>query len=115
MVGIRHRAFRLSCSLGRRGRCASPSTAATKDCRRCSEREPAVSLRDKSNVIGGWVPSLTCSSGMIHATTKLLRCLLLVEIGCVVSSAILDIVFEDTLPTEMRQYIARAEEAPMTT
>jgi hypothetical protein len=27
--------------------------------RRSSEREPAVSLRDKSNVIGGWLPSLT--------------------------------------------------------
>ena len=29
--------------------------------RRCSEREPADSLRDKSNVIGGWLPSLTFS------------------------------------------------------
>ena len=27
--------------------------------RRCSEREPTDSLRDKSNVIGGWLPSLT--------------------------------------------------------
>src|SRR6185436_8798485 len=27
--------------------------------RRCSEREPADSLRDESNVIGGWLPSLT--------------------------------------------------------
>src|SRR6266571_2509822 len=27
--------------------------------RRSSEREPADSLRDKSNVIGGWLPSLT--------------------------------------------------------
>jgi gluconokinase len=27
--------------------------------RRCSEREPAGSLRDKSNVTGGWHPSLT--------------------------------------------------------
>ncbi|HXJ57354.1 MAG TPA: DUF6678 family protein [Verrucomicrobiae bacterium] len=27
--------------------------------RRCSEREPADSLRDKFNVIGGWLPSLT--------------------------------------------------------
>ena len=26
---------------------------------RCSEREPADSLRDKYNVIGGWLPSLT--------------------------------------------------------
>jgi hypothetical protein len=31
--------------------------------KRCSEREPAVSLRDESNVIGGWLPSLTCSLG----------------------------------------------------
>src|SRR5207249_6345960 len=32
-----------------------------KGCRtkRCSEREPADSLGDKSNVIGGWLPSLT--------------------------------------------------------
>jgi hypothetical protein len=27
--------------------------------RRCSEREPADSLRDKFNAIGGWLPSLT--------------------------------------------------------
>src|SRR5262245_5033495 len=27
--------------------------------RRCSEREPADSLGDKSNAIGGWLPSLT--------------------------------------------------------
>jgi len=27
--------------------------------RRCSEREPADSLRDEFNVIGGWLPSLT--------------------------------------------------------
>ena len=31
--------------------------------RRCSEREPAVSLRKKLNVIGGWLPSLTFASG----------------------------------------------------
>lgn len=31
--------------------------------RRCSEREPADSLREKWNVIGGWLPSLTLSLG----------------------------------------------------
>jgi len=31
--------------------------------KRCSEREPAVWLRDKSNVIGGWLPSLTFALG----------------------------------------------------
>jgi 2-polyprenyl-3-methyl-5-hydroxy-6-metoxy-1,4-benzoquinol methylase len=31
--------------------------------RRCSEREPADSLRGKSNVIGGWLPSLTFAFG----------------------------------------------------
>jgi hypothetical protein len=31
--------------------------------KRCSEREPADSLRDKSNVIGGWLPSLTFTLG----------------------------------------------------
>jgi hypothetical protein len=31
--------------------------------RRSSEREPADSLRDKSNVIGGWLPSLTFAFG----------------------------------------------------
>jgi hypothetical protein len=31
--------------------------------RRCSEREPADSLRDKLNVIGGWFPSLTYTLG----------------------------------------------------
>lgn len=30
---------------------------------RSSEREPADSLRDKSNVIGGWLPSLTFAFG----------------------------------------------------
>jgi hypothetical protein len=29
--------------------------------RRCSEREPADSLRYKFNAIGGWLPSLTCT------------------------------------------------------
>ncbi len=31
--------------------------------RRSSEREPADSLRDKSNIIGGWLPSLTFALG----------------------------------------------------
>ena len=37
-----------------------PSSLHT-ECRtkRCSEREPADSLGDESNVIGGWLPSLT--------------------------------------------------------
>ena len=30
---------------------------------RCSEREPAESLTDKWNVIGGWLPSLTLALG----------------------------------------------------
>jgi uncharacterized C2H2 Zn-finger protein len=38
------------CCLFRRNNCTT---------RRSSEREPADSLRDKSNVIGGWLPSLT--------------------------------------------------------
>jgi hypothetical protein len=35
--------------------------SSTENCRtrRCSEREPADPLRDESNVIGGWLPSLT--------------------------------------------------------
>src|SRR5205809_3070301 len=33
--------------------------------KRCSEREPADSLRDKSNVRGGWLPSLTFAFGAI--------------------------------------------------
>src|ERR1035441_8686434 len=36
--------------------------------RRCSEREPADSLRDTSNVIGGWLPSLTFAFGENHYT-----------------------------------------------
>jgi hypothetical protein len=32
--------------------------------RRCSEPEPADSLRDKSNVIGGWLRSLTFALGI---------------------------------------------------
>jgi hypothetical protein len=31
--------------------------------KRCSEREPADSLRDKFNVIGGWLPPLTFALG----------------------------------------------------
>src|SRR5450759_3630668 len=38
----------------------SRTTSPTK---RCSEREPADSLRDKPNVIGGWLPSLTSPLG----------------------------------------------------
>jgi hypothetical protein len=34
-------------------------TGWTRRTKRSSEREPADSLRDKSNVIGGWLPSLT--------------------------------------------------------
>ncbi len=38
--------------------------------RRSSEREPADSLRDKSNVIGGWLPSLTLALALnAHAHT----------------------------------------------
>ena len=39
---------------------------------RSSEREPAVSLRGKSNVIGGWLPSLTYALGVIRMG-KILR------------------------------------------
>src|SRR6266446_4736467 len=35
--------------------------------RRSSEREPADSLRDKSNAIGGWLPSLTFLVSRLHA------------------------------------------------
>src|SRR5262245_25585802 len=38
--------------------------------RRSSEREPAVSLRDKSNIIGGWLPSLTFSLGRRTITVQ---------------------------------------------
>jgi hypothetical protein len=34
--------------------------------RRSSEREPADSLRDKSDVRGGWLPSLTFALGGIR-------------------------------------------------
>jgi hypothetical protein len=34
--------------------------------RRCSEREPADSLTDKFNLIGGWLPSLTLSLGAMR-------------------------------------------------
>jgi hypothetical protein len=33
--------------------------------RRCREREPADSRRDKFNVIGGWLPSLTITFGVV--------------------------------------------------
>jgi hypothetical protein len=34
----------------------------------CSEREPADSLRDNSNAIGGWLPSLTFAFGLSMST-----------------------------------------------
>jgi len=39
--------------------------------RRCSEREPADSLRNGSNVIGGWLSSLTFTLGIIRALPPL--------------------------------------------
>ena len=36
-----------------------PFVVSTLSNKRSSEREPAVSLRHKSNLIGGWLPSLT--------------------------------------------------------
>jgi hypothetical protein len=40
-----------------------PAAQRLRSTRRSSEREPAGSLRDKSNVIGGWLPSLTFTFG----------------------------------------------------
>src|SRR3989442_8977381 len=42
--------------------------------RRCSEREPAGSLRNKSNVIGGWLPSLTSTFGVTYACRRVSVC-----------------------------------------
>ena len=42
----------------------SLARAAEGPTRRCSEREPAVSLGDKTSVIGGWLPSLTFALGV---------------------------------------------------
>jgi hypothetical protein len=39
---------------------------------RSNEREPADSLRDKSNVIGGWLPSLTSPFGMSMSPDKII-------------------------------------------
>lgn len=52
---------------------------------------------------------------MTIATPRLLRGLVLVEVACGVSSAVLDLVFENTLPAEIRQYVARAENTPLST
>jgi hypothetical protein len=45
--------------------------------RRCSEREPAGSLADKSNAMGGWLPSLTfpfgCLRCHVYSCSSLLR------------------------------------------
>jgi len=38
--------------------------------KRFSERELADSLGNKSNVIGGWLPSLTFTLGLSHANSK---------------------------------------------
>ncbi len=53
---------------------------------RCSEREPAGSLRDKSNVVGGWLPSLTFMFGN-HMTRSALYGLLLVLVLTACSSS----------------------------
>src|SRR5262249_31539159 len=42
--------------------------------RRCSEREPAVSLRDKLNVTGGWLPSLAFAFGVASGFMLCERC-----------------------------------------
>jgi hypothetical protein len=42
------------------------ASAGERPTRRSSEREPADSLRDKSNVTGGWLSSLTSSFGFIE-------------------------------------------------
>jgi len=39
--------------------------------KRCSEREPADSLRTKSNILGGWLPSLTFAFGDRRYVKKL--------------------------------------------
>ncbi|MBI3987921.1 MAG: hypothetical protein HY343_13435 [Lentisphaerae bacterium] len=48
---------------------------------RCSEREPADSLRDKSNVIGGWLPSLTFALRRRFASSQRGR-LAIRPVGC---------------------------------
>jgi hypothetical protein len=51
---------------------------------------------------------------MNHATTKLLKWMILVEVACALGSVVLESMFEDTLPSEIRQYIARNDKAEMT-
>ena len=52
---------------------------------------------------------------MTHATPRLLRCLILAEVVCGLTSAVLDLALEDRLPAEIRQYIARADETAIST
>jgi hypothetical protein len=86
---------------------------------RCSEREPADSLRDKSNVIGGWLPSLTFAFGQnpgqfpgFHDTMTmktLMKSLALVIVVAVVSAKGADSYSVEatiTLHKETKQYEA---------
>ncbi len=52
--------------------------------------------------------------GMNHATTKLLKWVILVGVACALGSVVLENILEDTLPSEIRQYIARNDNAEMT-
>ena len=49
---------------------------------RSSEREPADSLRDKSNFIGGWLPLLTSLAPMFRLLQCLVFALVLSTAGC---------------------------------
>ena len=58
--------------------------------------------------------SATFAFGMNHATTKLLKLGILVEVVCVLGTVVLEAILEDTLPNEIRLYIARNDKAEMT-
>jgi len=66
--------------------CQSPEVSTERGCptRRCSEREPAVQLRNKCSIIGGWLPSLTFSlvlKAMRHPLLSLLAAIAFFFLG----------------------------------
>lgn len=50
---------------------------------------------------------------MTHATPRLLRRLILAEVVCGLTSVVFDLALEDSLPAEIRRYIARSDQATL--
>jgi hypothetical protein len=75
--------------------------------RRCSEREPADSLRDKSNVIGGWLPSLTFAFGLKADVKKVSLVLVMGGPSPLAESRVVDMKGKELSRDEMLKRLAK--------